>query len=156
MVVSLPWQGVQGKNLCDVASGSLQPLRNGSDGSGPHSDSQGSVESLRKHLRADAFTQQQLEALDRVFERPSYPDHFPTSEHIKPEQANEYSLPGLNSRLDEVKPSLSSSVNPDLGPSVSQSYPVAAIKGEEFCVGEDRVIENCFSPPFSNDSQADL
>lgn len=58
----------------------------GSDGSGPGSDSQGSMESLRKHLRADAFTQQQLEALDRVFERPSYPDVFPTSEHIKPEQ----------------------------------------------------------------------
>ncbi|KAJ4948343.1 hypothetical protein JOQ06_019878, partial [Pogonophryne albipinna] len=52
----------------------------------PGSDSQGSVESLRKHLRADAFTQQQLEALDRVFERPSYPDVFPTPEHIKPEQ----------------------------------------------------------------------
>ncbi|KAI3364800.1 hypothetical protein L3Q82_000993 [Scortum barcoo] len=97
----------------------------GSDGSGPNSDSQGSVESLRKHLRADAFTQQQLEALDRVFERPSYPDVFPpTSEHIKPEQANEYSLPALNSSLDEVKPSLSSSANPDLGPSVSQSYTV--------------------------------
>uniref|UniRef100_A0A3B5AFX1 Paired box protein Pax-2a-like n=1 Tax=Stegastes partitus TaxID=144197 RepID=A0A3B5AFX1_9TELE len=96
----------------------------GSDGSGPNSDSQGSVESLRKHLRADAFTQQQLEALDRVFERPSYPDVFPTSEHIKPEQANEYALPALNSSLDEVKPSLSSSANPDLGPSVSQSYPV--------------------------------
>ncbi|XP_061562292.1 paired box protein Pax-2a-like [Phycodurus eques] len=93
-------------------------------GSGPNSDSQGSVESLRKHLRADAFTQQQLEALDRVFERPSYPDVFPTSEHIKPEQANEYSLPGLNSSLDEVKPSLSSNANPELGPSVSQSYPV--------------------------------
>uniref|UniRef100_A0A3Q3E4L5 Paired box 2a n=1 Tax=Labrus bergylta TaxID=56723 RepID=A0A3Q3E4L5_9LABR len=61
----------------------------GSDGSGPGSDSQGSVESLRKHLRADAFTQQQLEALDRVFERPSYPDVFPTSEHIKPEQVND-------------------------------------------------------------------
>ncbi|XP_067092713.1 paired box protein Pax-2a [Osmerus mordax] len=58
----------------------------GSDGSGPGSDAQGSVESLRKHLRADAFTQQQLEALDRVFERPSYPDVFPSSEHIKPEQ----------------------------------------------------------------------
>ncbi|KAF3704310.1 Paired box protein Pax-2a No isthmus protein Pax[Zf-b] [Channa argus] len=100
-------------------------LVDGSDGSGPNSDSQGSVESLRKHLRADAFTQQQLEALDRVFERPSYPDVFPTSEHIKPEQANEYSLPALNSSLDEVKPSLSSSANPDLGPSVSQSYPVA-------------------------------
>ncbi|XP_018616334.1 paired box protein Pax-2-B isoform X1 [Scleropages formosus] len=98
----------------------------GSDGSGPNSDSQGSVDSLRKHLRADAFTQQQLEALDRVFERPSYPDVFPTSEHIKPEQANEYSLPALNPGLDEVKPSLSASSNPDLGPNVSQSYPVEA------------------------------
>lgn len=43
-------------------------------------------------------------------------------------QANEYSLPALNSGLDEVKPSLSSSANPDLGPSVSQSYPVGKIK----------------------------
>ncbi|XP_062851310.1 paired box protein Pax-2a isoform X2 [Trichomycterus rosablanca] len=94
----------------------------GSDG--PNSDSQGSVESLRKHLRADAFTQQQLEALDRVFERPSYPDVFPTSEHIKPEQANEYALPALNPGLDEVKPSLSTSASSDLGSSVSQSYPV--------------------------------
>ncbi|KAG5267066.1 hypothetical protein AALO_G00239490 [Alosa alosa] len=96
----------------------------GSDGSGPNSDSQGSVESLRKHLRADAFTQQQLEALDRVFERPSYPDVFPSSEHVKPEQANEYSLPALNPGLDEVKPSLSTSASSDLGSSVSQSYPV--------------------------------
>ncbi|KAM3862801.1 paired box protein Pax-2a isoform 2-T2 [Diretmus argenteus] len=96
----------------------------GSDGSGPGSDSQGSVESLRKHLRADAFTQQQLEALDRVFERPSYSDVFPTSEHIKPEQANEYSLPPLNAGLDEVKPSLSTSASSDLASSVSQSYSV--------------------------------
>ncbi|XP_030298546.1 paired box protein Pax-2a isoform X11 [Sparus aurata] len=96
----------------------------GSDGSGPGSDSQGSVESLRKHLRADAFTQQQLEALDRVFERPSYPDVFPTSEHIKPEQANEYSLPPLNPGLEDVKPSLSSSASSDLASSVSQSYSV--------------------------------
>uniref|UniRef100_A0AAY4CTG3 Paired domain-containing protein n=1 Tax=Denticeps clupeoides TaxID=299321 RepID=A0AAY4CTG3_9TELE len=103
---------------------SLSPFIDGSDGSGPNSDSQGSVESLRKHLRADAFTQQQLEALDRVFERPSYPDVFPTSEHIKPEQANEYSLPALNAGLDEVKPSLSTSASSDLGSSVSQSYPV--------------------------------
>lgn len=43
-------------------------------------------------------------------------------------QANEYTLPGLNSSLDEVKPSLSSSANPDLGPSVSQSYPVGKTK----------------------------
>ncbi|MFT7807200.1 paired box protein Pax-2 isoform X1 [Arapaima gigas] len=106
----------------------------GSDGSGPNSDSQGSVDSLRKHLRADAFTQQQLEALDRVFERPSYPDVFPTSEHIKPEQANEYSLPALNPGLDEVKPSLSASSNPDLGPNVSQSYPV---ESHSVCVKQE-------------------
>uniref|UniRef100_A0A8C6XZB2 Paired box 2 n=1 Tax=Naja naja TaxID=35670 RepID=A0A8C6XZB2_NAJNA len=52
----------------------------------PNGDSQSSVDSLRKHLRADTFTQQQLEALDRVFERPSYPDVFQASEHIKSEQ----------------------------------------------------------------------
>ncbi|XP_030059400.1 paired box protein Pax-2 isoform X7 [Microcaecilia unicolor] len=100
--------------------------QDGSDGSGPNGDSQNSVDSLRKHLRADAFTQQQLEALDRVFERPSYPDVFQTSEHIKSEQGNEYSLPALTPGLDEVKSSLSASANPDLGPNVSgpQTYPV--------------------------------
>uniref|UniRef100_A0A4W4FTB7 Paired domain-containing protein n=1 Tax=Electrophorus electricus TaxID=8005 RepID=A0A4W4FTB7_ELEEL len=100
----------------------------GSEGSGQNSDSQGSVESLRKHLRADAFTQQQLEALDRVFERPAYPEVFSSSEHIKPEQASEYALPALNAGLDEVKPGLaSSSSSSDLGSSVSQSYPVGKI-----------------------------
>ncbi|TFK00330.1 Paired box protein Pax-2 [Platysternon megacephalum] len=97
-----------------------------SEGSVPNGDSQSSVDSLRKHLRADTFTQQQLEALDRVFERPSYPDVFQTSEHIKSEQGNEYSLPALNPGLDEVKSSLSASANPDLGTNVSgpQTYPV--------------------------------
>lgn len=50
------------------------------------------MESLRKHLRADAFTQQQLEALDRVFERPAYPDVFHNTEHIKPEQVSIFIL----------------------------------------------------------------
>uniref|UniRef100_A0A8D1HIA7 Paired domain-containing protein n=1 Tax=Sus scrofa TaxID=9823 RepID=A0A8D1HIA7_PIG len=61
-------------------------LRDVSEGSVPNGDSQSGVDSLRKHLRADTFTQQQLEALDRVFERPSYPDVFQASEHIKSEQ----------------------------------------------------------------------
>ncbi|XP_073452699.1 paired box protein Pax-2 isoform X16 [Lithobates pipiens] len=106
--------------------GILKSSQDGSDGSGPNGDSQSSVESLRKHLRADNFTQQQLEALDRVFERPSYPDVFQSSEHIKSEQANEYSLPALTPGLDEVKSSLAASGNADLGTNVSgpQSYPV--------------------------------
>ncbi|XP_065494758.1 paired box protein Pax-2 isoform X4 [Caloenas nicobarica] len=103
-----------------------------SEGSVPNGDSQSSVDTLRKHLRGDTFTQQQLEALDRVFERPSYPDVFQTSEHIKSEQGNEYSLPALTPGLDEVKSSLSTSANPDLGTNVSgpQTYPV--VTGSEF------------------------
>ncbi|XP_078499181.1 paired box protein Pax-2 isoform X4 [Lissotriton helveticus] len=109
-----------------VALRTLQHWVDGSDGTGPNGDSPSSVESLRKHLRADTFTQQQLDALDRVFERPSYPDVFQTSEHIKSEQANEYSLPALTPGLDEVKSSLSASANQDLGSNVSgpQTYPV--------------------------------
>ncbi|KFV79435.1 Paired box protein Pax-2, partial [Struthio camelus australis] len=112
-----------------AASGARSVLAtetNVSEGSVPNGDSQSSVDSLRKHLRADTFTQQQLEALDRVFERPSYPDVFQTSEHIKSEQGNEYSLPALTPGLDEVKSSLSTSANPDLGTNVSgpQTYPV--------------------------------
>ncbi|KAL6066817.1 hypothetical protein STEG23_038130, partial [Scotinomys teguina] len=100
--------------------------RNVSEGSVPNGDSQSGVDSLRKHLRADTFTQQQLEALDRVFERPSYPDVFQASEHIKSEQGNEYSLPALTPGLDEVKSGLSASTNPELGSNVSgtQTYPV--------------------------------
>lgn len=37
-------------------------------------------------MRGDLFTQQQLEVLDRVFERQHYSDIFTTSEPIKPEQ----------------------------------------------------------------------
>ncbi|XP_029464943.1 paired box protein Pax-2 isoform X3 [Rhinatrema bivittatum] len=123
--------------------------QDGSDGSGPNGDSQNSVDSLRKHLRADTFTQQQLEALDRVFERPSYPDVFQTSEHIKSEQGNEYSLPALNPGLDEVKSSLSASANPDLGTNVSgpQTYPVVTAS-EVF--RNDRNLLACYRDPLEN------
>ncbi|XP_060260389.1 paired box protein Pax-2 isoform X2 [Ovis aries] len=113
-------------------------LRDVSEGSVPNGDSQSGVDSLRKHLRADTFTQQQLEALDRVFERPSYPDVFQASEHIKSEQGNEYSLPALTPGLDEVKSSLSASTNPELGSNVSgtQTYPVVTGKGASRRVGK--------------------
>lgn len=76
-----------------------------SEGSVPNGDSQSGVDSLRKHLRADTFTQQQLEALDRVFERPSYPDVFQASEHIKSEQVRKQ-LPVCRSgqNLDRSRP----------------------------------------------------
>ncbi|KAK2098838.1 Paired box protein Pax-2 [Saguinus oedipus] len=110
-----------------------------SEGSVPNGDSQSGVDSLRKHLRADTFTQQQLEALDRVFERPSYPDVFQASEHIKSEQGNEYSLPALTPGLDEVKSSLSASTNPELGSNVSgtQTYPVVTDRMIEKDLGGD-------------------
>uniref|UniRef100_A0A3Q2HDG8 Paired box 5 n=2 Tax=Equus TaxID=9789 RepID=A0A3Q2HDG8_HORSE len=47
---------------------------------------------LRKQMRGDLFTQQQLEVLDRVFERQHYADIFTTTEPIKPEQG--VSFPG--------------------------------------------------------------
>lgn len=43
---------------------------------------------LRKQMRGDLFTQQQLEVLDRVFERQHYSDIFTTTEPIKPEQVS--------------------------------------------------------------------
>lgn len=43
--------------------------------------------------------------------------------HVCP-QANEYSLPSLNTGLEDVKPSLSTSASSELASSVSQSYSV--------------------------------
>uniref|UniRef100_A0A8C2EBK0 Paired box 2a n=1 Tax=Cyprinus carpio TaxID=7962 RepID=A0A8C2EBK0_CYPCA len=109
------------------------------NGSGPNSDSQGSVESLRKHLRADAFTQQQLEALDRVFERPSYPDVFPTSEHIKPEQVSnieimrrEKNLPSQTLTFFPGRDMASTTLPgypPHVPPTGQGSYPTSTLAG---------------------------
>ncbi|XP_043534632.1 paired box protein Pax-2-like [Chiloscyllium plagiosum] len=103
-----------------------QLLQDTQDASGPNGDSQGTAESVRKQLRSEAFAQQQLEALERVFERQHYSDVFNAGEHIKSEQANEYSLSALASGLEDVKSSLSAAATPDLGTNVSgpQSYPV--------------------------------
>lgn len=47
---------------------------------------------LRKQMRGDLFTQQQLEVLDRVFERQHYSDIFTTTEPIKPEQVRLWTI----------------------------------------------------------------
>ncbi|KAM4710181.1 paired box protein Pax-5 isoform 6-T6 [Discoglossus pictus] len=81
---------------------------------------------LRKQMRGDLFTQQQLEVLDRVFERQHYTDIF-TSEPIKPEQSTEYSaMATLTGGLDEMKSSLTSPASADIGGTVPgpQSYPI--------------------------------
>uniref|UniRef100_A0A8C4V4F2 Paired box 5 n=7 Tax=Neoaves TaxID=3078114 RepID=A0A8C4V4F2_FALTI len=84
---------------------------------------------LRKQMRGDLFTQQQLEVLDRVFERQHYSDIFTTTEPIKPEQATEYSaMASLAGGLDDMKANITSPTSADLGASVPgpQSYPIVA------------------------------
>ncbi|XP_025893857.1 paired box protein Pax-5 isoform X7 [Nothoprocta perdicaria] len=88
---------------------------------------------LRKQMRGDLFTQQQLEVLDRVFERQHYSDIFTTTEPIKPEQATEYSaMASLAGGLDDMKASITSPTSADIGTSVPgpQSYPI--VTGSEF------------------------
>ncbi|XP_070106472.1 paired box protein Pax-5 isoform X2 [Equus asinus] len=101
---------------------------------------------LRKQMRGDLFTQQQLEVLDRVFERQHYADIFTTTEPIKPEQwspvlmrpysvqpqavlfqTTEYSaMASLAGGLDDMKANLTSPTPADIGSSVPgpQSYPI--------------------------------
>ncbi|GAB5579918.1 paired box protein Pax-5 isoform X1 [Prionailurus iriomotensis] len=85
---------------------------------------------LRKQMRGELFTQQQLEVLDRVFERQHYSDIFTTTEPIKPEQwcpTTEYSaMASLAGGLDDMKANLTSPTPTDIGSSVPgpQSYPI--------------------------------
>ncbi|XP_039712628.1 paired box protein Pax-5 isoform X6 [Pteropus medius] len=101
---------------------------------------------LRKQVRGDLFTQQQLEVLDRVFERQHYSDIFTTTEPIKPEQwcpvlmrqylvqpqavlfqTPEYStMASLAGGLDDMKANLTSPTPADIGSSVPgpQTYPI--------------------------------
>ncbi|XP_064357031.1 paired box protein Pax-5-like [Dromaius novaehollandiae] len=82
---------------------------------------------LRKQMRGDLFTQQQLEVLDRVFERQHYSDIFTTTEPIKPEQATGYSAVASSAGgLDDLKVNITSPSSIDIGASVPgpQSYPI--------------------------------
>ncbi|XP_068783486.1 paired box protein Pax-5 isoform X2 [Struthio camelus] len=93
----------------------------------PNGHSLPSRDFLRKQMRGDLFTQQQLEVLDRVFERQHYSDIFTTTEPIKPEQATEYSaMASLAGGLDDMKANIASPTSADIGASVPgpQSYPI--------------------------------
>ncbi|KAK2508092.1 hypothetical protein MC885_005619 [Smutsia gigantea] len=93
---------------------------------------------LRKQMRGDLFTQQQLEVLDRVFERQHYSDIFSTTEPIKPEQTTDYSaMASLAGGLDDMKASLTSPTPADIGGSVPgpQSYPIVTGRaGDHWCL----------------------
>ncbi|XP_051499556.1 paired box protein Pax-5 [Apus apus] len=113
---------------------------------------------LRKQMRGDLFTQQQLEVLDRVFERQHYSDIFTTTEPIKPEQwcsmlmrqcvvqpqavifqATDYSaMASLAGGLDDMKANITSPTSADLGASVPgpQSYPLVTAGAQESPVQE--------------------
>ncbi|NXO71098.1 PAX5 protein, partial [Phainopepla nitens] len=97
----------------------------------PNGHSLPSRDFLRKQMRGDLFTQQQLEVLDRVFERQHYSDIFTTTEPIKPEQAADYSaMASLAGGLDDMKANITSPTSADLGASVPgpQSYPIVTGK----------------------------
>nr|XP_032805587.1 paired box protein Pax-2 isoform X7 [Petromyzon marinus] len=83
-------------------------------------DSPVSGDAVRKQLRSDAFAQQQLEALERAFERQHYAEVF--AEHGKPEQGTEYPpLSALGAGMDDVK---SGMVGPGTPEMTAQSYPL--------------------------------
>ncbi|KAJ8269491.1 hypothetical protein COCON_G00120980 [Conger conger] len=80
---------------------------------------------LRKQLRGDLFTPQQLEVLDLQFERHLFPDHYPTPEPGEPQETTDYSaMATLAGGLEEMKSSLANAGGADLGTSVPgpQSY----------------------------------
>ncbi|XP_041953661.1 paired box protein Pax-5 isoform X1 [Alosa sapidissima] len=84
---------------------------------------------LRKQMRGELFTSQQLEVLDRVFDRQPHPELYLTPEPNKPSQTSDYSaMASLAGGLEEMKNSIANQTGAELGASVSgpQSYPLVA------------------------------
>ncbi|KTG06232.1 hypothetical protein cypCar_00001577 [Cyprinus carpio] len=95
---------------------------------------------LRKQMRGELFTPQQLEVLDHVFDRQPYPDIYPVpdSSSYKPAQVrpggfgmrtSDYSaMASLAGGLEEMKNSLANQTGAELGSTVAgpQSYPLVS------------------------------
>ncbi|XP_028832302.1 paired box protein Pax-5 isoform X1 [Denticeps clupeoides] len=84
---------------------------------------------LRKQMRGELFTQQQLEVLDPVFDRQPFPELYHTLEPSKSTQTSDYSaMASLAGGLEDMKNNLSNQTGAELGASVSgpQSYPLVS------------------------------
>uniref|UniRef100_A0A8C4QQC8 Paired box 2 n=1 Tax=Eptatretus burgeri TaxID=7764 RepID=A0A8C4QQC8_EPTBU len=114
----LPSQDSPGQQVASSSHG-IDAVSPGHPGDSPLA-----AEVVRKQLRSDSFAQQQLEALERAFERQHYAEVFAATEHGKQEQGTEYPpLGALPAGLDDVKSSMVGAGTPDMIP---QSYPLVA------------------------------
>ncbi|XP_012686743.1 paired box protein Pax-5 isoform X2 [Clupea harengus] len=96
------------------------PLSNGHSHSGR--------DFLRKQMRGELFTSQQLEVLDLLFDRQPHSELYPTPEPNKPSQNDYSAMASLAGGLEEMKSSLANQAGAELGASVSgpQSYPLVS------------------------------
>ncbi|XP_047671959.1 paired box protein Pax-5 isoform X1 [Tachysurus fulvidraco] len=83
---------------------------------------------LRKQMRGELFTPQQLEVLDFVFD----PDIYPTLDTNKPAQTADYSaMASLAGGLEDMKSSLANQTVTDLGPSVAGPQSYSLVSGRD-------------------------
>uniref|UniRef100_A0A672MAT5 Paired domain-containing protein n=1 Tax=Sinocyclocheilus grahami TaxID=75366 RepID=A0A672MAT5_SINGR len=86
---------------------------------------------LRKQMRGELFTPQQLEVLDHVFDRQPYPDIYPPIACHMIFTTSDYSaMASLAGGLEEMKNSLANQTGAELGSTVAgpQSYPLVSGK----------------------------
>ncbi|XP_062995509.1 paired box protein Pax-8 [Elgaria multicarinata webbii] len=94
---------------------------------GLSTDSQGSSSTSHKHLRSDTYGQHLLEC---PFERQHFPEVYASPSHAKGEQAGIYTLPLLNSSMDDGKAMLTPSSTP-LSRNLVAHQTYSAVTGRE-------------------------
>ncbi|XP_062864280.1 paired box protein Pax-5 [Trichomycterus rosablanca] len=87
---------------------------------------------LRKQMRGELFTPQQLEVLDCVLERQLCPDFYSAPDAIKPAQTTEYSaMASLAGGLEEMKSSLVNQTASELGPGIAGPQSYSLVSGRD-------------------------